>query len=370
MFSAAPISELVVFGASDSDAGNVYVATGNTFPAPPYLNGRFTNGANWVDHLADELGLERATPSILGGDNFAVGGATTGDGFSGFAPNVGVQINGSEIAEIDINGDGVPDVRIEGYLENHTPDGDELFVIQAGANDIRQNPFGDTAVSVENLVSHIRDLATAGGEHFLVRNVGRLGDEPVLRILPDLAPHADVLQDVLNGQAAAFNGQLASALNALESELDITISQFDAFAASTPTVLASFGFTNLTDPLCLECGLGIPNASANIVPNPEEYVFWDLVHPTTEVAEVFGKLATTTVTGRVIVNSTEDSSADTLNLNDDVVTLREAVQIANLLDGQQKIEFDLGADEQLITLGGTELLIWFPGIRFTTCSKP
>ena len=150
MFAVTPISELVVFGASESDVGNVYVATGHTFPAPPYFNGRFTNGPNWVDHLADELSLERATPSILGGDNFAVGGATTGDGFTGFAPNVGVQINGSETNEIDIDGDGVPDVRIEGYLENNTPSGDELFVIQAGANDIRNDPFGDPSASVDD----------------------------------------------------------------------------------------------------------------------------------------------------------------------------------------------------------------------------
>jgi phospholipase/lecithinase/hemolysin len=45
---AGPITGVVVFGDSLSDAGNVYAATGNRFPPAPYSGGRFTNGPVWV----------------------------------------------------------------------------------------------------------------------------------------------------------------------------------------------------------------------------------------------------------------------------------------------------------------------------------
>jgi phospholipase/lecithinase/hemolysin len=42
-------SEIVVFGDSESDAGNVFELSGDTYPAsPPYWQGRFSNGPVWV----------------------------------------------------------------------------------------------------------------------------------------------------------------------------------------------------------------------------------------------------------------------------------------------------------------------------------
>src|SRR5437868_1188537 len=44
--------DIVIFGDSDSDTGNVFSLTGKTWPiSPPYYKGRFTNGPNWVDLL-------------------------------------------------------------------------------------------------------------------------------------------------------------------------------------------------------------------------------------------------------------------------------------------------------------------------------
>src|SRR5262245_14581793 len=89
-----PLTEVVVFGDSLSDTGNLFLASGGTVATPPYFNGRFSNGPVWVEVLADKLGLDAPTPSVLGGTNFAFGGAETGAGLSSFdTPNVGMQID-------------------------------------------------------------------------------------------------------------------------------------------------------------------------------------------------------------------------------------------------------------------------------------
>ena len=77
--AAGPLREVVVFGDSLSDSGNVFVATeavlAEAIPvSPPYFQGRFSNGPVWVDILAEKLGLQ-LRPFLQGGTNFAFGGA-------------------------------------------------------------------------------------------------------------------------------------------------------------------------------------------------------------------------------------------------------------------------------------------------------
>ena len=47
------VEELIVFGDSLSDNGNLYAAAG--VPGPPYFEGRFSNGPTWVEVLAERL---------------------------------------------------------------------------------------------------------------------------------------------------------------------------------------------------------------------------------------------------------------------------------------------------------------------------
>ncbi|MHC5725840.1 MAG: SGNH/GDSL hydrolase family protein, partial [Nostoc sp.] len=61
--SAASFDQLYVFGDSLSDTGNIYNATGKTYPqSPPYFDGRFSDGPIWIDYLGDQLGLK---PTLL-----------------------------------------------------------------------------------------------------------------------------------------------------------------------------------------------------------------------------------------------------------------------------------------------------------------
>src|SRR5262245_28092229 len=82
--SLAGFTNLYVFGDSLSDIGNFAAVTPNPpalpfeIPGPTtaYTLGRFTNALNYVDYLAGDLGLG-VTPSVLGGTDYAWGGART-----------------------------------------------------------------------------------------------------------------------------------------------------------------------------------------------------------------------------------------------------------------------------------------------------
>src|SRR5262249_58048428 len=84
---APPFSKVYVFGDSNLDNGNVFIATSAdpndefpTFPpSPPYDNGRFSNVPLWVEVMADVLGLPNPAPNLVGGTNYAWGGANTGN---------------------------------------------------------------------------------------------------------------------------------------------------------------------------------------------------------------------------------------------------------------------------------------------------
>src|SRR5579872_6310142 len=65
------ITQIVAFGDSLSDTGNDLIAFGS--PQPPYYQGRFSNGPNWIDDLAAKLGVPDPQPSLAGGTNYAYG---------------------------------------------------------------------------------------------------------------------------------------------------------------------------------------------------------------------------------------------------------------------------------------------------------
>ena len=84
-------SDLIVFGDSLSDVGNIFDNSFGFAVADPYVNGRLTNGDNYVDYLAPLLGLPAPTHSGDGGLNYAHGGAQIRLGGSFFVDPLAVQ---------------------------------------------------------------------------------------------------------------------------------------------------------------------------------------------------------------------------------------------------------------------------------------
>ena len=251
---ASQFSEIIVFGDSLSDTGNIVTRFGSL--APVYSGDRLSNGPLWVERLAEKLGVSAPTASARGGLNYAWAGATTGSVSS---------------ASDDM------DFQVRQYLSSHAPSGEQLFVLWGGANDFFQQQH-DVSAPVQYLGDHLAALADAGARSILVNNLPR-------RFGSTSVP-----------QAEEFNRLLAAELDELRSSHeDLSIFEFDYFSFFDSVVAdpALFGFSNMIDPACSDCGFGAnPNASM-VVSNPEEYYFWDDVHPTALTHQYIGDAAHT-----------------------------------------------------------------------------
>src|SRR5215213_5846791 len=113
--AAGPFTNLVVFGDSLSDVGNVQNNFFVDIPGPYYWNGRFSNGPVYAETLATGLGLpalNRSTAS--GGTDYAYGGAkTTGTAFP------------DSLVVKDI------DDQVNQYLSSHNGTANTLYVLFA-----------------------------------------------------------------------------------------------------------------------------------------------------------------------------------------------------------------------------------------------
>ncbi len=258
---AASINNVVFFGDSLSDSGNVWYATGG-FPPFPYYQGSSGaapdgTGGQWSDYLGPSWATpfaanfgRYATPSLAGGNNYAWGGARTG-----------------------VNGDPTSapwlDQQVLQYLVyGSSPNATTLYSVVIGGNTIANNlgaaDFGAVITAgVNSIMNSIAALYGAGGRQFLVANVPDIGATPLFRSGdPGVAAYATY-------QTMQWNMALEAALSAL-SLPDARISYLDLFGfGSNPDVLAEF--TNTTD----ACFDGV-----NVCANPYDYLYWDSFHPT------------------------------------------------------------------------------------------
>jgi phospholipase/lecithinase/hemolysin len=254
--SSQPFSHIAVCGDSLSDTGNFFRLSGG-YPPPPYYAGRFCNGPIWVEYLAAELKMEYQP-----GDNYAVAGATTGT--SNENDGSGYEFPGL-LDEIDsfINAGGI------------TEPERALFIVAAGANDFfigletGESPQSIIANGVNNTLVAVERLQASGARFIMVMNVPDLGVTP-LALASGMGP-------ALTQLTAAYNQVLGLALDRL-AQAGLPTMRLDAFAvldrmAKQP---ASYGFSNVTVPLKL-----VPSAT-----NPEQFLFWDEVHPTTQAHQV------------------------------------------------------------------------------------
>jgi 3-phytase len=276
---AGQFTQIVAFGDSLTDTGNVYNLAANTFPAtPPYYNGRFSNGPIWLDVLAAGLGVPDPTPSRLGGTNYAYGGAETG--LSGLSsnntPNIGTQVTT--------------------YVNSLTtpPTSSQLFVVWGGANDFLHFPalpLPDPSTPATNLMTEITALAKAGAKNFLVPNLPALGETPYVK--QQLAPSYPGIEATMNNLTAQFNSDLAADLNTLQSTLGIKIYRLDVSSLFQLVLTnpGAYGITNVND----QAKSGAEGVPGTVVPNPNQYLFWDQVHPTQTFHFLLGEAAITTI---------------------------------------------------------------------------
>ncbi|MDZ7958699.1 MAG: SGNH/GDSL hydrolase family protein [Aulosira sp. DedQUE10] len=244
IFHSEQINELYVFGDSLSDTGNVFKATKGVYPpSPPYFQGRYSNGPVWVEHLGTKLGLHNSKNI-----NFACGGATTISGSLNGIPGVLAQVNNYTQSQPKVNPNA-------------------LYIIWAGANDYL---FGssNTNSAIANLSTALDSLLKVGAKTVLVANLPDLGKIPATSSTYNAAN----LSTVTN----LHNAELTKSINLLQQKsgsgkkiIQLDVNHLYREAITHPD---KFGFTNVTG-ACLAT-----QASCN---NPDKFLFWDSIHPTT-----------------------------------------------------------------------------------------
>ncbi len=263
---SAGFSDVIAFGDSMTDIGNLFQITGGVFPPdPPYWQGHSANGPLWVEYLASRLDHESTLAN-----NYAVFGATTG------------RDNSNETL-LGIDLPGLQDEIEQFYAETGgVADPDALYTVWAGPNDLFM-PFDDPEImigtAVGNIVTSVATLKGMGAQYVVVPSMPDLGVTPWGLL--------SGMDQALTNLSAGFNMALYSTLGAFGLDV-IQVDVFSLLRSVTDDPQA-FGFTNATD-ACFD--------GTQIIGDPDEFVFWDDVHPTTHThqllaAEVFDQLMAT-----------------------------------------------------------------------------
>jgi phospholipase/lecithinase/hemolysin len=244
--AAAP-SQLVVFGDSNVDTGNLFGAFGTP-------GGRSSNGKLVTEYVAETFGVSL--------QNFAWGGATSG------TTNVvgGSVVNTGLLSQLTTFRSG---------LGANPADAAALYIVWAGSNDLVGANFtnpGDVQNRIDGVVSNLTtaltQLDTWGAEHVLVAT---------------RTPRPDLLGD--NDKAGQkLNDAIRSLVPTLDGSLGARIELFDAYAQIADMVNqpGKYGFTqNLA--LCnsfTACRTSLDEAKG--------WINWDDAHKTTRVHELMG----------------------------------------------------------------------------------
>lgn len=187
--AAAAPDQIVVFGDSLVDAGNDYIATGGATPsaASGYYNGRFTNGPDYTDLLSQRLYGTYTTPSLIGGTNYAFGGASivTSDYP---VPNLAEQLGLFAAAGRPVDPDAL-------YIINLGAN--DVFAIDAGTIPAAAVPAYD-ANAATVLAGAVQSLSAAGATKILVTGVP-VGDAAGLALDAAIEGRLDQLAPTLTG---------------------------------------------------------------------------------------------------------------------------------------------------------------------------
>ena len=306
-------SSIVIFGTSLSDPGNAFSLLAHPIaglslesnvsqnkppydtldesliPSAPYAKGghHFSNGATWIEQFALGRGLAADVgPAFQSNSrkarNYAVGGAR--------ATNFPDRVNLPQQVQFFLDDVG------------QTAPADALYVIEIGNNDIRDalvqfsvvfQATGDQAQAIgaandvisnalNGIASNIQELYTSGARKFLVWNAARIDLLPAVRALGSGAT------SVAHGLTDGFNLGLANNVLASLSALQgIQIAKLD-IALKMATIIASpsdFGLTNVTNPCVM------PNTPPFTCKQPDNFFFWDGIHPTKAVHAIINQQA-------------------------------------------------------------------------------
>jgi phospholipase/lecithinase/hemolysin len=309
---AITIDKIVAFGDSLSDNGNIYSMTSKAkvgIPAlpiipknPPYYKGRFTDGLVWLEDLAVSLDVPLS--------DYAYGGAWAEpfhDSGLIFPFSLSSQVNMYSVAAV---------------ADFHQAD--HLFVIWAGANDYISGR-DDHEYATDNTVAYIKNqidwLINYGGRHFLLPNLPDISLAPeVLKKGPEFAKAASDLVLMHNRKFMAMieqekkdNPDVDFIVIDVTDYMDDLIYHPEKYHLKNVTDSCYGGgywFAGMKmDPSEVDAakkanidlnrspGLRAAYMTATLAAkgdkpckNPDEYMFWDQLHPTRTIHQVIATI--------------------------------------------------------------------------------
>ena len=286
-------SALYSFGDSLSDTGR------NPAPAVSYYNGRYSNGALWVEYLATQLGLTY-NPS----NNLAVAGSTTAD-------------LAAEVAQVSAG----PDFS------------GSLFTIWSGGNDFLDNatlglndPAWNTVImsALQNITNAVNSLYAKGAREILVGNLPNIAQIPAANGLPP------IYLSYLTSKVVSLNSLLAAGLHTVQlASPGLQIYLLDTYTLFNRcyTSPATYGFAVVTTDALDNAAL----TDKSFDGPGKNYLFWDSIHPTTKTHALIAAAAFQ-ITG-VQLDVRRNASGMTLlvsNLNPgSTYTIQSSTNLAN-----------------------------------------
>ena len=291
------------FGDSLADIGNVLLASQRLGidPAPPpstsphltYYQGRFSNGPVAFEYLWQLLSGQ--APGSAGGLKAFLAAPVLGPrGAVDFA------FGGTGTPYVSQTPGGLYAPGLKGQVElfrramrGQRPSKDALYAIVTGPNDYRDDQFNqpmDPADVVDNIVDAVETLYQLGARDVMVLDMPDLG----------LLPGGD---DAGSDLSADHNRLLTNALAVLKAHRPkLRLIQVDinhvfglvpaGMDLTTPALDAMFPPESLPPGFKMSLCLFINPATCADVPTFEtnsEYLFWDVVHPTTDGHRLLGQ---------------------------------------------------------------------------------
>ncbi len=264
-----PINNVVVFGDSLSDAGNLPNAKGE------YTRFTTNPGTVAVQNVASKFGFN-LQPSRLGGSDYAYGAAG-----------------------VNTNSDPAPSIQtltqqVNGYLAGGSKaDPHSLYVVWGGANDIfyHSTQYGvgtffpgageTSAQATANInaaatqeLALINQLKQAGAKQLIVFNLPDTGITPSARQNETLVPG---ISGFLTDVSKSFNDTLNAGLGKNTLAVN-TYALFNQVLANP----SAYGFVNVNTPACTTASSHDCDGTTLVAPGADQnYLFADGVHPTT-----------------------------------------------------------------------------------------
>ncbi|CAA7395891.1 unnamed protein product [Spirodela intermedia] len=261
--------------------------------------GRFGNGRNSADFLAEKLGLQTSPPylsiSSSGGPDAFLKGVSFASGGAGVLNST----NKDHCLTLDKQIEYFSRVHAAlqqklGDVETKKHISQSIFIVVIGSNDLlgyfKSDPSERAKSTPQHLVDtlifklkgQLKNIYDLGARRIAFIGTGPIGCCPSERARTNKGD----CNVESNYGSMKFNEGVSSVLGEMKAELgDFSYSFFDTYAALMEIIESpsSYGFTEVKAACC---GLGNLNAKVACLPiatycsNREEYVFWDFYHPT------------------------------------------------------------------------------------------